>query len=301
MMFGSRDEFIYLECGKCGTLQLTNIPDLSKYYPPEYLSFDSDVPVAKNALRRTVAGYIGKHLVYGNNLVGRMAAAMIPKFGEQFLPELREAPLKLDFDSRILDFGCGTGRLLRTLRCFGFQNLAGADAFLEGDLEYPCGLKIYKAGLESVTPEYDLVILQHSFEHLPNPLDSLRCIRGLLARDGYAMICIPLANFAWEKYGVNWVQLDAPRHLYIFTEKSFRMLADKAGMEIVKLSYNSTSFQFWGSEQYSMDIPLAVNGGADFHPGFNFGSAQMKEWEREAEELNAAGRGDAATFYLKAK
>lgn len=301
MMFGRRDEFVYLECGECGTLQLTDIPDLSKYYPPEYLAFESEAPAAKNALRRAVAGVIGKHYVNGSSLLGRVAAAAIPKFGRQFLPALRQYPLKLDFDTRILDFGCGSGRLLRTLRAFGFHNLKGADAYIDNEITYPCGLKIDKAGLDSLQPGYDLIILQHSFEHLPNPLESLRLVRGLLAKDGYAMICIPLVNYAWERYGVNWVQLDAPRHLFLFTERSFRRLADEAGMEIEAATYDSTDFQFWGSEQYAMDIPLTPNGGARLRPGFNFGSAKLKEWQREAYELNAAGRGDSATFYLKAR
>ena len=35
MMFGFKDRFEYLECGRCGCLQLKDVPsDLSRYYPP---------------------------------------------------------------------------------------------------------------------------------------------------------------------------------------------------------------------------------------------------------------------------
>lgn len=41
-MFGFRDEFDYLECDECGCLQLITIPpDLIKYYPPNYYSYQS--------------------------------------------------------------------------------------------------------------------------------------------------------------------------------------------------------------------------------------------------------------------
>ena len=36
MMFGWREEFEYLECARCGCLQIAEIPsDLAKYYPRE--------------------------------------------------------------------------------------------------------------------------------------------------------------------------------------------------------------------------------------------------------------------------
>ena len=31
----------------------------------------------------------------------------------------------------------------------------------------------------------------------------------------------------WEKYGVNWSQIDAPRHFFLHTIKSFKILCSK--------------------------------------------------------------------------
>lgn len=40
MMFGFLDEFVYFQCSNCGCLQIYDIPpNFSKYYPPEYYSF----------------------------------------------------------------------------------------------------------------------------------------------------------------------------------------------------------------------------------------------------------------------
>jgi hypothetical protein len=112
---------------------------------------------------------------------------------------------------------------------------------------------------------------------------------------------LPLATEAFRRYREHWVQLDPPRHYYIHTPSSFTMLARACGFEVVRTKYDSTSFQFWGSEQYRMDIPLSdprsvgrANGGTSPI----FGRSEIAAWEREAEALNRAEQGDQATFSL---
>jgi predicted SAM-dependent methyltransferase len=143
-------------------------------------------------------------------------------------------------------------------------------------------------------------MFHHSFEHLEDPDGTLREAHRLLKDNGYMLIRIPVINFAWEKYGVNWVQLDPPRHLFLYTERAFCSLAEKSGFEVEKIIYDSTAFQFWGSEQYLQNIPLN-------HPtshlnndgGTVFSQDQMDKWQSEAEVLNLRGRGDQACFYLR--
>ncbi len=302
MMFGMRDEFDYVECGACGTLQISELPNLAKYYPKNYFSLEknAEIEFTQKFKRRLAARFAGDYFVNGKNLIGKYLSKKKAWLRTEFPPSLREFPLGINFHSRILDFGCGTGRPLQVLYYFGFRNLTGADAFIESDIFYPNGVKVYKKSLAELEPAFDLITLNHSFEHLPNPLESLIEIRRLLAKDKYALIRIPVAGFAWEKYGVNWVQLDAPRHLYLYTEKSFRLLAEKAGFTVEKVIYDSGAFQFWGSEQYLQDIPL--NDERTFKDDVSktiFTQNQMDEWQRQAEELNVQGKGDQASFYLR--
>ncbi len=302
MMFGMRDEFDYVECGACGTLQITEIPDLAKYYPSNYFSLETgaEIEFAKKFKRRLAARFAGRYFVYKKNLIGKYLVAKKAWLGKEFPPSLRDFPLGIDFHSRILDFGCGTGRPLQILYQFGFRNLTGADAFIESDIFYPNGVKIYKKSLAELEPAFDLITLNHSFEHLPNPFESLIEIRRLLAKDKFALIRLPIVNFAWEKYGTNWVQLDAPRHLFLYTEKSFRSLAEKAGFTVEKVIYDSTAFQFWGSEQYLQNISL--NDERTFKDDVSksiFTQEQMDSWQKQAEELNAQNKGDQAAFYLR--
>ena len=188
---------------------------------------------------------------------------------------------------------------MRTLSAFGFKNLTGADPFIERDLHFP-GVNIYRKSFAELDGIFDLIMLHHSFEHLPDPQEALRQIHRLLAVNGIVLIRIPVVNYAWERYGVNWVQLDPPRHLFLFTERAFRMVAEKAGFAVAKVVYDSGAFQFHGSEQYAMDIPMndpRSFRGADDASIFTQG--QIDDWTRMAAELNDQGRGDQACFYLK--
>lgn len=302
MMFGTRDEFDYLECGACGTLQICEFPDLSRYYPQDYYSFaeNQESYFSAKLQRRIAARFVGDYFVNGRNFIGKYLANKNVGFTFFFPESLKEPLLELNFQSRILDFGCGNGKLLKYLHYYGFRNLTGADAFIEKDIFYKNGIKIYKKSLPEIEPFFDFIMLHHSFEHFPAPLESLREIHRLLPENKFCLIRIPLVNFAWEKYGVNWFQLDAPRHLFLYTEKSFRKLAEKAGFEVAKVVYDSEVAQFFISEQYAQNIPMsderAFDG--DFSKSF-FTSEQMENWERETEKLNKENRGDQACFYLK--
>lgn len=302
MMFGSREKFDYLECGACGTLQIIKIPDLNNHYPKDYYSFSSgeELYIEKHLRRRIAARLAGDYFMNGNNFPGKYLAEKKEWLRFNFPDSLREPILKLNFYSRILDFGCGGGKLLRNLYFYGFRNLTGADAFIEKDIIYPNGIKIYKRELKEIEPFFDLVMLHHSFEHLPNPLETLQEIRKLLVKDKFCLLRIPVVNFAWEKYGKNWVQLDPPRHLFLYTEKSLCLLAEKAGFTVEKIVYDSEEFQFWASEYYAKDI--AMNAPDWFKLNFDeslFTEKQFNEWKKEAKQLNAEKRGDQACFYLK--
>lgn len=302
MMFGTRENFDYLECGACGTIQIVEIPDLRRHYPENYYSLTSDekLYIEKHLRRRIAARLAGNYFMKGKNLLGKYLTEKKEWLRFNFAHSLREPLLGIDFQSRILDFGCGDGKLLRNLYFYGFRNLTGADAFIEKDIFYPNGIEIYKRRLDEIEAEFDLVMLHHSFEHLPDPLETLREIHRLLADEKFCLIRIPVANYAWEKYGVNWVQLDAPRHLFLYTEKSMRILAKKSGFTVEKVVYDSEEFQFWASEYYAKDI--AMNDPNWFKLDFEkslFTKKQFDDWKIEAEKLNQEKRGDQACFYLR--
>ncbi len=290
MMFGYGDEFEYVECGECGCLQIKDIPtNLSKYYPKDYYSFKKRVG-RKGGLSAFLSHNRTRNYLGDKSLIG-MLASRIHKTPD-FLTPYKKAGL--DVTSDILDVGSGSGRLLLKLEAKGFLKLTGIDPNIEQDISCGRGVKIYKKELSEVNKQFDFIMLNHSFEHMPEPLTVFKELFRVLKADKYALIRIPVASsFAWREYGISWVQLDAPRHLFLHTVKSIRILAKKTGFLVDDVVFDSTEVQFWGSELYLKGIPLAEGKKINY-----FSKEDIKSFKAKACELNKNEDGDSAGFYL---
>jgi 2-polyprenyl-3-methyl-5-hydroxy-6-metoxy-1,4-benzoquinol methylase len=107
-----------------------------------------------------------------------------------------------------LDVGCGYGKLLLRMKRDGFLNLTGVDPYIEEDIHYRNGVKVFKKQIFELTEQYDLIMSHHSLEHMAQPLEVLKKIYELLKPKKYAIIRIPVASsYSWRHYGVNWVAL----------------------------------------------------------------------------------------------
>jgi len=90
--------------------------------------------------------------------------------------------------------------------------------------------------------------------------------------------------------------------MYLFNEKSISILAEKVGLKIDKVYYDSTEAQFWVSEQYKRNIPLlAENSYATSRKNSIFSRSQIRGYKKETLKLNKLGLGDQASFILSAK
>ena len=297
MMFATRDPFDYFQCAECGCLQIDRYPeDVARYYGPDYYSYASGVQDEKG-LERFRAALRDRHEI-GER--GPLIRFLRKEGSNPLLANL--APILKDRRQRILDVGCGSGDLLRSLDRIGFHEVSGADPYVDGELTFGPRGRIHKKTLADMPGSFDVLFMMHSLEHMPAQAAIFREIAGHLAPSGTAVLGLPLASsFAWEHYGVDWVQLDAPRHFYLHTPTSLARLAEGAGLSIERVVYDSTAFQFWGSEQYRHGMGLTDPRSLARHSidGSMFTREAMGEFRRRSEELNAASRGDQALFFLR--
>ncbi len=305
-MFGRDETFPYAECSDCGTLWLTAVPaQLGTYYPTDYYSVDLDPEVALGRPGvRSFAKRVSRSVLFGNARLARVARALIGK--REFhsfvrvLDSVAFAGLPLGARTRILDVGCGSGLMVYALATAGVEAVVGVDPFAPGDRLFDNGARLMRSELGDVDETFDLVMFHHSFEHVPDPAASLADAVRLLAPGGQILIRMPTrSSHAYETYGPNWVQLDAPRHLTIFSRNGIETLAEGLGLAVKAVKDDSNAFQFWGSEQVARGIPLMS---AESHlmseKRSTFTRAQIDRWERESRTLNECGRGDQAAWLL---
>jgi SAM-dependent methyltransferase len=294
MMYGTHELFPYFQCSECGCLQIVEVPsDMRRHYEGPYYSYR---PVRrKNPIKRLAQGLRDRFAVSGNGFVGKLLHARSPA---PLLDLLR--PLRVTPDSAILDVGCGSAQLLYSLREIGFRNLLGADPFIEQDIEYDNGLSVRKLDINHVPGRCDLIMFHHSFEHVPDPLATLRAVFERLNAGGRCMLRVPtVSSFAWQHYGVHWVQLDAPRHFHLFSRRSIEALCEQTGFSLDAVVYDSGPFQFWGSEQYLKNVPLHDERSFARNPKASmFRPEEIADFTKRAHALNRAEQGDQAVFYL---
>ncbi len=295
MMLGSREAFEYLECVLCGCLQLSTPPkDLSVYYPQGYYSFRPSTPRPhwKRWLRRAWA----RRSTGQMDVVG---AAIVACRGP-LMPTEWTSITKITPGSSVLDVGCGAGKILLLFKEAGFTHLEGCDPFISNDLVVGGGIPIRKRFLAEVAGTFDLVMMHHAFEHMPDPHSVMAELVQKMNPGGWCIIRIPVASsYAWKAYGSDWVQLDAPRHFFLHTTASMALLAQRVGLRLAHTVHDSTEFQFWASEQYRLGVPLYDERSYMVNRRTNlFTPERMSEFRRRASELNATGDGDQACFFL---
>jgi SAM-dependent methyltransferase len=154
---------------------------------------------------------------------------------------------------RALDVGCGRGDLARGLLARGWQVDGIEPSQRASELAAARGVRMLGATLSaaSLQPQYDLVVLRHSLEHLPDPVADLQRVRGALAAGGHVAISLP--NFAsWQRrwFASRWFHLDVPRHRVHFTPDSLALALDRAGLATHTLTRSTSVLGLPASVQY---------------------------------------------------
>lgn len=159
-------------------------------------------------------------------------------------------PLKA---GNLLDVGCGAGHFLETMQkrgwnCTGTEVSESSKQFTE-DLKRK-GIQIQYGTLPTIffpPQSFDLITFWHVVEHLPNPSNEIQYSSKLLKKNGLLFIAVPnIQSLSFAFWKCNWLHLDAPRHLNHFSPQTLRLLLEKNGFRILKISQYSFEFNPYG-------------------------------------------------------
>jgi 2-polyprenyl-3-methyl-5-hydroxy-6-metoxy-1,4-benzoquinol methylase len=169
--------------------------------------------------------------------VGILAAMLLPSQRAAIEAEGRNLPRPAP-GARLLDIGCGNGSFLEVARSAGWQ-VVGIDPDPKAvDVARSRGLDVRQGGVEVLDAErehFDGITLSHVIEHVHEPLALLRACYRLLKTGSWIWLETPNLNAqGYRRYGVNWRDLDAPRHLTVFNSVSIRQVLAGAGFENIK-------------------------------------------------------------------
>lgn len=251
-MLGLHEIFQYNQCIECGHAHLNNSPEnIEKYYnSKEYYSFSSknsfidealNKPSFKTKLRKILLLLnIKKNILFSAPLKALLSIKGVSK------------------TQKILDYGCGAGQFVKELIENGFENARGYDLYLPENIEINGEVYLSNNLSNLKNNSWDIITLNHVFEHVPDPIELLKDLKKIMAPGGKLLLRFPVIDsFAFEKYRENWVQFDAPRHVNLFTRKSIQLVVQKAGgFKIQNLYDDSFHFQFTGSELYLKNLSL---------------------------------------------
>ena len=136
---------------------------------------------------------------------------------------------------RLVDVGCGSGELIERLGALGWET-EGVD-FDESAIRVARarGLTAHVGTLQSqkyAEASFDAITMSHVIEHVHHPLELLRECHRILKPGGRLVIATPNSeSWGHERYGIHWVGLDPPRHLFVLTPSLLRCLLELAGFQ----------------------------------------------------------------------
>lgn len=226
-VFPTNEEFNIVRCKKCGLVFLNPRPgkdEIVKYYPDEYYGKgkkkgNEPYPFLKPKRVNMTKKYIksGKVLDIGSQRGG-------------FLLELGEEGFE-PYGVELSEYACEYAKTL------GLKNV------IHGDVEE---IKLEDNFFNGVT-------LRHVLEHIYDPQKLLYKVNKSIKSNGLLVIEVPnFGSLPRRVFKEKWYALDAPRHLYQFTESTLSEMLRKAGFKVIKKSYRDNFSSNFASFRVSL-------------------------------------------------
>jgi len=149
---------------------------------------------------------------------------------------------------RLLEVGCGDGERLAQFRDLGWEVEGQELDGIAATRAQARGLKIHRGALTKLSlPENycDAVVMNHVIEHVDDPAGLLRECRRILKPEGSLRIVTPnTASLGHRRFAANWLALDPPRHLILFSPHTLETIARDAGFHECRCWTTAANAQF---------------------------------------------------------
>jgi SAM-dependent methyltransferase len=269
--YGIKGDYKVVQCATCELVFLNPMyedSELAPLYPLDYYAYEGRFHQS-NGIKQLL-----------KKLLGYAAGTKDPKF---------EQP------GKVLDVGCGSGWFLARMREQGWEPYGVEISEIAARVgREQAGLQISQGTLlDANFPAafFDFVRLNHSFEHMSRPNETLREIFRILKPRGRVFVGVPNhASFNARIFGRYWWYLGVPVHPFGYSVGNLTALITRSGLHVETVTYNSDFSGILGS----MQIWLNRNNSKRSTEGFVFNSLPLRilcHWI--AKIFDGCKRGDA--------
>lgn len=218
-LHGVPGHFKVVECVTCGLMRTNPRPTpatIGVYYPSDYGPYQAVEPVMPS---------------------GRSKAKQ--RIRDLLGMDTRQTPPITP--GRLLEIGCSNGAYMAQMRQAGWtaEGIEFSDAVAEQARSR--GFHVQTSTLEAAAPPpepVDVVAAWMVLEHLHEPVETLRRVRGWVRPNGYLIASVPDAGSIerWL-FGDRWYALQLPTHLFHYTPQSIEAMLQAAGWQLTRLHY----------------------------------------------------------------
>lgn len=144
-------------------------------------------------------------------------------------------------NKRVLDVGCGWGRLLDYFKILGWETFGVEPGILASERARKKGHIVHTGELLNTkfpNNYFSAIVFCHSLEHIHNPIEVLEETYRILTPHGLLVIEVPNFRSADASFFAStWAPLNVPYHLYHWTPQSLKKVLLKNGFKIVNVRF----------------------------------------------------------------
>ena len=251
------ERFRLVECDGCGLQFLNPRPTASsiqRYYPADYEAHQEE----RRPLRRWQRA-VGAAGARPTGALRRLWLHVRQSVHWYLIPSFEHG-------GRALDVGCGSGKLLDTLRALGLQThgIDPSAAAVARARRRGHGARVGRAEQALPRAAFHLVYLWHVLEHTHAPGRVLANIHAALRPGGRLHLAVPNRRsfHAWL-FGRCWWSTDAPRHLYQFDRRTITRYLAEAGFVDIRVTTRTGASSWLRGVRHTVNWVLGTRLGRD--------------------------------------